>query len=322
MRFNRTRDSGNLTALPSTNMNAGFRFLLAFCLLGATPIFAATHVNKSSTPMPSVQLRHIIDTTMVKIADITNPKQSFNRTPLTEAQADFTAKAETAPAAQQPMYQAAQNVIANLVGAVEEHEKAAASFQYSKNLHGPQDRQNEDITNARRAGNGWANNAKQNKENADTRAALLDKEKFLSNGSVATWSQRVGQIHDTLEQAYAAELVAEKQLAMLTPSTPPPAPKPVPKPKEPSASDQYSPVGAWRPDNPAPRRFTIKEDNTVTGGMHTEFTGTWKWTDQSKGALTIIWADGVTMDLNFSSNGRVLTGKSSRGLTLNYNRGN
>jgi len=303
------------------NMNAGFRFLLAFSLLGATPIFAAKHSDKPATPMPSVQLRHMIDTTLVKIADITNPKRTFNRTPLTEAQADFTAKAQTAAPAQQPMYQAAQNVIANLVGAVEEHEKAVADFQYSKNLHGPQDRQNEDITNARRAGNGWANNAKQNKENADSRAALLDKEKFLSNGTVATWSQRVGQIHDAVEQAYAAELVAEKQLAMLTPPAATPAPKPAPKTREPSAGEQYSPVGAWRPDNSKPRRFSIKEDNTVTGGMHAEFNGTWKWTDQSKRALTINWADGITMDFSFSGDGRTLTGKSSRGLTLNYTRG-
>ena len=322
MRSNGTKDSGDLTARPSTNMNAGFRFLLAFSLLGATPVFAAKHTGKPSTPMPSVQLRHMIDTTMAKIADITNPKRTFNRTPLTEAQADFTAKALTATPAQQPMYQAAQNVIANLVGAVEEHEKAVANFQYSKNLHGPQDRQNEDITNARRAGNGWANNAKQNKENADSRAALLDKEKFLSNGTIATWSQRVGQIHDAVEQAYASELVAEKQLAMLTPPAPTPAPKAAPKTKEPSAADQYSPVGAWRPDNSGPRRFKINEDNTATGGMHSEFSGTWKWTDQPKRAMTINWVDGLSMDLNFSPDGHTLTGKSSRGLTLIYNRGN
>ena len=63
------------------NMNAELRFLLAVSLLSAAPIFAATHAHKPSTPMPSAQLRHMIDTTMTKIAVITNPKQTFfNRT--------------------------------------------------------------------------------------------------------------------------------------------------------------------------------------------------------------------------------------------------
>ena len=303
------------------NMNARFRFLLAFSLLVATPVFAAKTKGKPSTPMPSVQLRHMIDTTIPKLGNITNPKQIVNQTALSEAQADFAAKAITAPPAQQPMYQAAQTVVANLVGAIEEHNKAVADFHYSQNLHGPQDRQERGYHPTRGApATAGANNAKQNKENADSRAALLDKEKFMSNGTVATWTQRVAQIQEITEQSFAAELVAEKQLAMVAPPVPIPAPNPIPKPRQPSAGEQYSPVGAWRPDHGA-RRLTVKDDNTVTGGSHTEFTGTWKWTDQSKGAMTVNWTDGVNMDLNFSADGRSLTGKSSRGLTLNYTRG-
>jgi hypothetical protein len=309
-------------------MNAVFRSLLvlALALLGATPVFAAKSAGKASTPAPSVRLRHLIDNTMPKLGTITNPKQIINEPALTEAQADFAAKAITAPPAQQPMYQAAQNVVANLIGAVEEHNKAVADFHYSKNMHGAQERQNEDISNPQR---GWdagavarANNAKQNKENADSRKELLDKEKFLSNGTVATWTQRVAQIHEIVEQAYTAELVAEKQLAMVTPATPPPAPKPASQPKEPTAAEQYSPVGPWKPDTAGPRFLNLKEDNTVVGGNGGKFTGTWKWTDQSKGALTVTWTDGITMDLNFSTDGRTLTGKSSRGLTLSYTRRN
>jgi len=313
-------------------MNAGFRFCFTLALLAAAPGFAAKPAGKPSKPMPSAQLRHLIDTTMAKMGDITNPKQTFNRTPLTTAQAEFTAAAQTAPPEKQPMYQSVLNVVANLLGVVEEHNKAVADFENSKSVHGPPDTKDLEISNPQ---HGWdaaavarANKAKEKHVNGDAEKAALDKDQFFSKGAIAAWTKRFGQLHDMVEQSYTAEVVAEKQLAMLTPPSPTPAskpalkPEPNPAPKEPIASVQHSPVGAWKPDNNGPRILSLKEDNTAIGGGHNEFNGAWKWADQSKGALTVTWNDGLTMDLSVSADGRTLSGKSSHGLRLNYTRGN
>jgi hypothetical protein len=305
-------------------MNASLRLILALALFGAAPIFAAKSAGKPSTPAPSVRLRHMIDTTLPKLGNITNPKQTINQTPLTEAQADFTARAITAAPAQQAMYQAAASVVANLIGAVQEHNKAVSDFHYSKNVHGAQDRQNEDISNPQ---HGWdagavarANNAKQNKENADSRKALLDKEKFMSNGTVATWTQRVGQLQEIIEQSYAAELIAEKQMAMVTAPVPAPAPRPASTP-QPSSAQQYSPVGTWQAGNGA--RLLLNEDNTASRGVAS---GTWAWTNQGKGALHITWKKSANnvegADLNFSADGQTLSGTNSGGIALHFTRGN
>jgi hypothetical protein len=205
------------------------------------------------------------------------------------------------------MYQAALNVVTNLVGAVEEHEKAVADYRYSKNLHGKQDREDAKVSNPQR---GWdagalarADNAKQKMENADSRKALLDKEKFMSNGTIASWTQRVGQIHEVVEQSYAAELVAEKQLAMLTPATPPPVPvpKPAPKPAETSAADPYSPAGTWTATKGT---WTVRDDGSFV--TNNGFKGNWQWGDRTKRELDLKWKNGGVGKATFAADGKSL----------------
>ena len=49
------------------------------------------------------------------------------------------------------------------------------------------------------------------------------------------------------------------------------------------------PLGVWKANLPHNRSATLKEDNTLTGGHGGKtWTGTWKWTGLSKGALAII----------------------------------
>ena len=309
-------------------MNAGCRFFITLTLLASAPVFAAGPAGKPGKPMPSVRLRHLIDNTMAKLGNITNPKQTFNRTPLTTAQADFTAMAQAAPPAKQPMYQAALNVVATLLAAVDEHTKAVADFENSKGVHGPPDTKDLEISNPQ---HGWdaaavarANKAKEKHVNGDAEKAALDKDQFFSKGAVAAWTKRFGQLHDLVEQSYTTEVVAEKQAAMAAAATP--APNPVPKPevkvspKESTA--QNSPVGPWKPDRDGPRYLSLKEDGAVIGGKASQYRGAWKWIDQSKGALTVTWTDGLTMDLSISSDGSTLSGKSSHGVHLTYTRGN
>ena len=305
-------------------MKTHHHLLLGILALFLAPLAlqAAKPAKPTSTPEPSVHLRQLIDITMRKISNISDAKQPpLDRTSLMVAQAEYTARLQTALPAQQPMYQAALNVVNSLVAAVEEHEKAVADFHYSKNVHGKQDREDAKVANWQRGPDAGAaaraDNAKQQMENEASRKALLDKEKFMNNGALALWTQRVGQLHDAVEQTFTTELVSEQKLAMLTPPAPltAPTPKPAHKTKEPSASEQYSPVGAWKTSIPGNRPAILKEDNTTvsTGVGSRKGTGTWKWTDQSKGALAIIWSDGLKSDVNLSADGQTMSGTASNG---------
>ena len=307
-------------------MYAGIRFLFALILLAATPSFAA----KPAASMPSAQLSHLIDTTMAKMNDITNPKQTFNRTPLTTAQAEFTAMAQTAPPEKQPMYQSALKVVGILLGVVEEHNKAVTDLENSLSVHGPSDTKDLEISNPQ---HGWdkaaaarANKAKEDHVNGGAKKDALNKDQFFSKGALAAWAKRFGDLQGIVAQAYTAEIVAEKQLAMLAPAAtppPPPATKSASKPpkekptKEISASEQNSPVGTWKATNPSNRSATLKEDNTVTGWKRT---GTWKWTDQPRRALAITWSDGLISNVNLSPDGRAMDGKATNGKDVSFTR--
>ncbi|MDR3406579.1 MAG: hypothetical protein P4L99_29105 [Chthoniobacter sp.] len=295
---------------------------LVLALLSTAPVFAAKSpgkpAGKPSTPAPSAQLRHEIDTTLPKITNISNPKQKpIDRTKLIELQADYTAKAQVAPPAQQPMYHAALVVVTNLVGAVEEHEKAVADYRYSNNVHGKQDREDAKVSNWQRGpdagGAARADNAKQNMENAASRAALLQKEKFMNQGAIATWTQRVSQIHDLVEQSYVTELVAEKQMAMSTPPAPPPPPPPAPPTSTgASASQAYSPAGTWTGPN---GKWTLTDDGNFTNPTGRK--GTWQWADRTKRELGLQWqkplgdgkavfsADGKSLEITLPKGGQV-----------------
>jgi len=322
-------------------MNAGIRLCITLALLAGTPAFAAKPAAKPAGPMPSVRLRHLIDTTMEKMSDISNPKQTFNRTPLTSATAEFTASAQTAPPEKQPMYQAVLKILAILQDVVEEHAKAVTDLANSKSVHGPADTKDLEISNPQHhwdaAAVARANKAKENHVNGEAEKAALEKDNFFSKGALAAWTKRLGLLQDGIEQTYVAELVAEKQLAMAVSATPPPILPPAPKvapivaskpPKEKptkviSASAQYSPVGTWKASNASYRSAILKEDNTVTGGKWADpwkWTGTWKWTDQSKGALTIDWKDGMKSDVIVSPDGQNMTGKNSNGHEATFTR--
>ena len=172
-------------------------------LLGLLTAFIALFAIETAkaapaSPQPSGHLRQLIDSTLRKINNISDAKQPpLDRTTLMVAQAEYSAKVQTAPPTEQPVYRAALKVVADLVGAVEEHEKAVADYHYSKNLHGKQDREDSKVSNWQR---GWdagaaarADNAKQKMENDASRKALLDKEKFMSLNGVSRrlWQRSV-----------------------------------------------------------------------------------------------------------------------------------
>ena len=277
-------------------------------------------------PLPSVQLRHLIDTTLPKINNLAGPNAVGNRTNLTMVQANFAAEAQAAPVAERAMYQAANGAMAALIGAVDEHDKAVANFRYSKDVHGPQDTKDEEISSTHR---GWgsgrtaeANNAKQNKENADSRKELLEKEKFLSKGSIEAWTVRAGQLRAVVEQAYTNELVTEKQMvaARVQPvvvAVVKPVPKPVEPPKkEHSAAEEYSPVGTWTGPG---KDIEVHEDNTFARGAGA---GTWAWTNQNKGELDLRFKNGAVSKGVFSTDGKGLDLTLPNGKSQKFSRAN
>lgn len=302
-------------------MKIRFTLLICLTLSNALPVFAAkggkASAKSAEKALPSVQLHRLIETTLPKINHLGPKNAVSNRTTLIEAQVNYVAKAQTAPPAEQPMYRAAAGVMNTLILAVDEHDKAVANFHYSKGVHGPQDTKDSEVTNA--VGNGRANNAKQNKENADSRKELLAKEAFMSKGAIDSWTVRAAQLRAGVEQAYAAELMAEKQTVVAAVPPPPPAtktpPKPKPAKKESSAADQYSPAGSWASDGPP---WVFNEDGTFTNGHGGG--GEWKWKNQSNGELELKWRAGAVRKGTFSANGHSLEVEKQGGQPITLKR--
>jgi hypothetical protein len=285
-----------INPLPS-NMKTTRFFLLGLMALFMTPLVLQAAKSTSSPALPSTHLRQMVDTTLPRISSLTNTKQKPNRGAIVAAQTEWTALALTAPPERRATYAAAANVAQELLGAIDEHDKAVATYHYSRSVHGAQDRQNMDISNALEApGTARANNAKQNKENADNRKALLQKEEFMSKGVIADWTTRLPQISTAVEQAFAAELVTEKQ--MVAART---APPPVPPATQPSAAQTYSPAGTWT----GPKgQWTLTDDgNFVTSNR---FKGTWQWGDRTKRELSLKWKNGGVGKAVFSADGKSL----------------
>ncbi|EDY19555.1 hypothetical protein CfE428DRAFT_2731 [Chthoniobacter flavus Ellin428] len=282
--------------------------ILRFVLLGLTALaMTSLSLRAAATPkpgagkaLPSARLRQMIDNTLPRIASLT-PKQRANREALATVHAEWTALAQTAPAAQQPTYAAAANVVQALLAAVDEHAKAVEDFRYSKSVHGAQDNKDVDISNGGQlGGTARANNAKQNKMNADDRKALLQKEEFMNKGVADQWKTRTAQIGTAVEQLYTTELVTEKQMVAARKTTPAPAPMP-PTPKSTSAAEAYSPAGAWK----VPKgNWTLSDDGTFTTAVGGK--GTWQWGDRAKRELQLKWANGADTKGTLSDDGQTL----------------
>ena len=250
--------------------------------------------------MPSTRLRQMIDTTMERIASLTDNPQQPDRTALAAAQSEWAALSVTAPPPERPTYAAAANTARALLGAVDEYNKAVADFKYSSNTHGPQDRQNLDISNGRqRPGTASSNVAKQNKGNADTRDELLRKEEFMSRGVTQRWKVRTAQIGTILEQTYTVELVTEKR--MLAARGAAPALPPVQAPTEATPSQIYSPAGSWATPHGT---WTLTDDGKITAP---DAKGTWQWSDRTKRELEFQWPQsGKSGKGIFATDGRTL----------------
>jgi hypothetical protein len=245
-----------------------------------------------------------MDTTLPKINGLGPKTAPINRTALIEVQADYVARAQLATPADQPMYQAAVAVMNTLIAAIDEHDKAVANFRYSNSVHGAQDKKDAEVTNA--VGNGRANNAKQNKENADSRRALLAKEEFMNKGVIDMWTTRAAQLRAGVEQAYATELVIEKQTVAARSATvaavaPPAPPKPKPAKTESSAAEMDSPAGTWTGNS---AKWEFKADGTYTNGHGGG--GQWEFTNQSKGEMELKWRNGAVRKAIFSADGHSL----------------
>jgi hypothetical protein len=261
--------------------------------------------------MPSARLRTMIDHTLPGISSLQQAKAPANQGALTEAQAEWTALAQTAPPAEQPVYAAAANVVQMLLAAEEEHTTAVANSKYSKSVHGKQDHQDARISN------GYA--GKQNQENAQFRKEELQKEQFMNTGAAAEWGTRVETIRTSIEQAYTAELVMEKQTQFAKAATPPPippAPKPKPAPSATSAAVQYSPAGSWV--GARGQQWTLGDDGSFTTPLGDK--GTWQWTDQSKRQIGLHWPKGGDGSAVFSDDGKSLKITNPKGATFPLTR--
>ena len=303
------------------NMNT-IRFILLGCVAFiATPLLSQTATPASDSALPSAHLRQLIDATLPNMYNITGGKPlPIDRTTLMGVQVEYAAKAQTAPRAQQPMYRAALQVVANLAGALAEYEKAVSNYHYSQNLHGKSDRTDAKVSSSQRGSDVDApargNNAKQKEENDAEQQSLADKEQNTSNAVLGAWTRRIGQIQGIVQQSYAVELIAEKQLAMVAPVTPPPIsiPQPVLKPVDTSTPLQNSPAGTW---NGPKGTWTLADDGTI---QLPDGAGSWRWADRTNRELLIHWRNDTYSKGVFSEDGKTLDLRLANGQAAKLTR--
>jgi hypothetical protein len=131
----------------------------------------------------------------------------------------------------------------------------------------------------------------------------------MSNAALGAWTRRMGQIQGIVQQSYAVELLAERQLAMVAPVTPPPISiaKPVLKPVDTGAQLQYSPAGTW---NGPKGTWTLADDGTV---KLPDGAGSWQWADRTNRELLLHWRNDTYSKGIFSEDGRTLELKLANG---------
>jgi len=298
----------------------------ACILFGCAALFSTPLLSQIATPapdaaLPSTHLRQLIDATLPNMSNIASSKPlPIDRTTLMAEQVEYAAKAQTAPRAQQPMYRAALQVVANLAGALAEYEKAVSSYHYSQNLHGRSDRTDAKVSSSQRGSDagasGRGNNEKQKQEDDAQHQSLADKEQNMSNAAVGAWTRRMGQIQAIVQQSYAVELIAEKQLAMVAPVTPPPIPipKPVLKPVDTSTPLQYSPAGTWKGPKGS---WIVADDGTIKAP---EGAGSWQWADRANRELLLHWQNDTYSKGVFSEDGKTLELKTVNGESAKLTR--
>jgi hypothetical protein len=165
--------------------------LATLCLFGVTCVLAVA--QPPGPRPPSVELGEFGGAHLEKILAPLERQIVLPRSELSQLQQSFRDRRATAPENEKPVYQAAILVCTALSQAMNEREKAVASFQSSSAVHGSFD------LNARRKDRpSWKDLRRERHEEEKRKEEAAQKDNFLNVQLKSSWQQRTIQLRQNI----------------------------------------------------------------------------------------------------------------------------
>lgn len=233
---------------------------------------------------------------------------------VTQLREQFADQWSKAPEADKPMYQAAVAVCDAVSSAMDERQKAIASLQGSRAVHGPSDlgARRKDIPtrgtlgDAQLAGLGLQREAY---EEQNRKQEARQNDNFFNTQLETNWSHRTAQLRQNINALYARERESEREFTATADSSD--------RMGQVDDTVALTPVGIWRWFTGAD--VTINQHGTFSGNRGGY--GTWSWTNKEKREFTMIWGRKKFVDnLTLSSDGQEAVGKNNAGVSVTAER--
>jgi hypothetical protein len=186
-------------------------WIARLCLLGVTCVLAVAQPPPGPRS-PSVELGEFGGEHLEKILAPLEHQVPLPRSELSRLRQSFADRRATAPENEKPVYQAALLVCNALSQAMDEREKAVASFQSSSAVHGSFD------LNARRKDHpSWKDLRREQHEEQNRKEQSAEKDNFLNSQLKTSWQQRSTQLRQNIDRLYGRVRELERQAQQQSP---------------------------------------------------------------------------------------------------------
>lgn len=188
--------------------------ILALCFFGIACGLALAQPPRPAigTRAPSVELGEFGAAHLDKILAPLDQQVALPRTEVAQLRESFTDRRSKALENEKPAYQAAIAVCNALSQAMDEREKAIASFQSSSAVHG-----SFDLGAHRKDKPSRKELRREHHEEENRKEEAAQKDKFLNAQLKSSWQQRTIQLRQNIDRLYARERELERQAQQQAP---------------------------------------------------------------------------------------------------------
>jgi hypothetical protein len=180
-------------------------WIARLCLIGVTCLLAVAQPPPGPRP-PSVELGEFGGAHLEKIFAPLEHQIALPRSQLAQLRQSLTDRRVTAPENEKPVYQAALLVCNALSQAMDEREKAIASFQSSAAVHG-----SFDLGAHRKDRPSRKELRRERHEEEKRKEEAAQKDNFLSAQLKSSWQQRTIQLRQNIDRLYGRVRELERQ---------------------------------------------------------------------------------------------------------------
>lgn len=179
--------------------------IVTLCLFGLIYGLAVAQPPPGPRP-PSVELGEFGGAHLEKILAPLERQVALPRSELSQLRQSLTDRRATAPESEKPIYQAAILVCNALSQAMDERDKAVASFQSSAAVHG-----SFDLSAHRKDRPSWKELRRERHEEEKRKEEAAQKDNFLNAQLKSGWQQRTIQLRQNIDRLYGRVKELERQ---------------------------------------------------------------------------------------------------------------